>query len=142
MRCTHCFHSHLWPVWLCKTSSHFLSNGKIFGLALIFSAILSEPFLIIIIILRDITVNVHKSSCKVGYLLFLSNFNQSSIFRQIFKTFRNVKINKNPSSGSRIPCGRTDITELTVAYHNVTNEPRNKQTCKQSICSKNCIRVH
>jgi len=45
------------------------------------------------------------------------------------------KINNNPSSGSRVPCGQTDgrsyrrtdwqtdITELIVAFHNFADPP-------------------
>jgi len=28
--------------------------------------------------------------------------------RQIFEKYPNIKFHKNPSSGSRVPCGRTD----------------------------------
>jgi len=39
---------------------------------------------------------------------------------------------KNPSSGERvIPCGRTDgqtdMTKITVAFHNFANSPKNPQ---------------
>ena len=37
-------------------------------------------------------------------------------FRKIYSNF---KFNDNPSSGSRVvPCGRTDVTKLTVAFRN------------------------
>jgi hypothetical protein len=43
-----------------------------------------------------------------------------------------MKLNENPSSGSRIvPCvqtgGRTDLTKLIVAYRNFANALKNKQ---------------
>jgi hypothetical protein len=37
------------------------------------------------------------------------------------------KFVKNPSSGSRVsPCGRRDMTQLTVAFRNFANAPKNK----------------
>jgi len=41
--------------------------------------------------------------------------------------FRKIlKFHENPSSGSRdIPRGQTDITELTVAFRNFSNAPKN-----------------
>ena len=46
--------------------------------------------------------------------------------RQIFVKSRNIKFNQNPSSGNRVvPCGRTDMTKLIVAFHSFANAPRN-----------------
>jgi hypothetical protein len=40
-------------------------------------------------------------------------------FRQIFEKSSNFKFHKNPLSGSRVvPCGRTDMTKLIVAFRN------------------------
>jgi len=37
--------------------------------------------------------------------------------RQVFEKYTNIKYHENPSSGSRVvPCGRTDVTKLTVAF--------------------------
>ena len=45
--------------------------------------------------------------------------------RQILGKSSNIKLNQNPSSGSRVvPCGRTDMTELLVAFRNVANAPK------------------
>ena len=45
---------------------------------------------------------------------------------QIFEKCSNVKIYKNPSSGSEdVPCGRTDMTKLKVAFRNFANAPKN-----------------
>jgi len=47
---------------------------------------------------------------RVKYPLFLSDFNETWISRQIFEKYSNMKFRKNPSSGSRVvPCGRTDM---------------------------------
>ena len=47
--------------------------------------------------------------------------------RQIFEKFSNIKFHENPSSGSRafVPCGRTNMTELIVAFCNSANAPKN-----------------
>jgi len=42
--------------------------------------------------------------------------------RQIFEKYLNIKFHENPSSGSQVaPCGRTDITKLTVTFRNFAN---------------------
>jgi hypothetical protein len=48
--------------------------------------------------------------------------------RQIFEKFSNIKFHENPSSGSRVPCGRPDGRQdmtLIVAFHNFANAPKN-----------------
>ena len=46
--------------------------------------------------------------------------------RQIFEKVSNIKFHQNPSSGSRVvPCGRTDMTKLIVAFRNFANVPKN-----------------
>jgi hypothetical protein len=76
--------------------------------------ILSERFLILRRIWRDISVNVRRSPCRVPS--FLSGFNIDWI--------SNIKFHKNPSSGSQVvPWGRTDMTKLIVAFLNFANAP-------------------
>ena len=46
--------------------------------------------------------------------------------RQIFEKPSNIKFHENQSSESRdVPCGRTDMTKLIVAFRNFTNAPKN-----------------
>ena len=46
--------------------------------------------------------------------------------RQIIENHSNIKFRENPFIGSRVvPCGRTDITKLIVAFRNFTNVPKN-----------------
>jgi hypothetical protein len=50
--------------------------------------------------------------------------------RQILVKSWNIKFNQNPSSGSRvIPCGRTDMTKLIVAFQSFANASRNVHGC-------------
>jgi hypothetical protein len=76
---------------------------------LIFSTNLSQTFLILRRIQRDIIINIHRSLCKVPFIIvrFLMKLEFS---RQIFeKKQSNIKFHENPSSGSRaVLCGRTD----------------------------------
>jgi hypothetical protein len=46
--------------------------------------------------------------------------------RQIFeKKSSSVKFHQNPSIGSRaVPCGRTDMKKLIVAFRNFANAPK------------------
>jgi hypothetical protein len=49
--------------------------------------------------------------------------------RQSFANYSNIKLNENPSSGSRVvTCGRTDrqtdVTKLIVAFRNFANASR------------------
>ena len=61
----------------------------------------------------------HRYSCPILMKLASSP--------QIFEKFSNIKFNENPSSGSRVvPCGRTDMTELTVDVRNFVIAPKKK----------------
>jgi len=50
--------------------------------------------------------------------------------RQIFEKSTNIKFHENLSSGSRVPCGRTDMTKLIVTFRNFANGPKN---CRANI---------
>jgi hypothetical protein len=74
---------HLWPVWLYNIFPHYLINGTIFGKMLLnikcvfwfYLQLLSETFVIVRRIQRDIIINVHRSSCKVPVILVRSYWN-------------------------------------------------------------------
>jgi hypothetical protein len=106
---------HLWPVWLYHNFPHYLINGKIVGkmdtehkmCVLIFSKTFAWKIIILSRIQRDITINVHTSSCKVQ--LFLSDLNNTFIFSKDCRKIFKYKISCKPSSGSRdVQCGRTE----------------------------------
>jgi hypothetical protein len=92
----------LWPVWLYHIYSFYLINGTIFRKKLWnrkcmfwFSLrILSETFLILRRIQRDIIINIHRSSCKVLIILvrFWWNFNFLNRFSKNRQTWNLMKI--------------------------------------------------
>jgi hypothetical protein len=58
----------------------------------------------------------------VTYPLFSLSFNKTEYSRQILKKYSVTKFHENPSSWSQvIPCGRTDMTKLMVAFRNFAN---------------------
>ena len=45
--------------------------------------------------------------------------------RQIFEEYSDIKFYENPSSGRRvIACGETDMTKVTVVFHNYAKAPK------------------
>ena len=47
--------------------------------------------------------------------------------RQIFEKYSNTNFHENPSCGSRVvPCGRTDMKEMIVAFRNFANAPKKR----------------
>jgi hypothetical protein len=56
----------------------------------------------------------------------------------IFKN-TNIKFHEDPTSGSRVPCGRTDITNLIVTFRNFAKAPNVYDWEKISITS-NAVR--
>ena len=76
------------------------------------------------------------------YNLFLSDLNETWIFRQIFNKKKNldIKFNETPSTRSRsVPCGqvdrRTDV-KLILAFCNFANAPKLNLICisNKTIC--------
>ena len=60
----------------------------------------------------------------VKYPLFLSDFNETWIFSS-FEKSSNINFQENTSSGSRVvPCGRTHMTKLKVAFRYFANAPK------------------
>ena len=88
---------------------------------LIFSTMPYEPFLVLRRTERDMIINVHGSSCTVPVILVRFQWNLSFLSR-FSKKCSNMKFHGNPSSGSRVPCGRTDM-KLTFDFRNFANAP-------------------
>ena len=84
---------------------HYLKQKCVFWVSLQF---LSEIFLTVRRLQRDIIINVHRSSYQVFVILlrFLITLESS---RLIFEKYWNITFHKNPSPCSRVvPCGETD----------------------------------
>jgi hypothetical protein len=68
---------------------------------------------------------VYWSSCK-ALLIFVRLQWNLNFFRQIFETYSDIKFHENPFGGIR--CGqmdgRTDMTQLIVAFRNFSKAPK------------------
>jgi hypothetical protein len=54
------------------------------------------------------------------------SFKKSEFSQQLFEKYSNIELNEKLSSGSRVvPCGRTDMTQLTVAFRNLAKALKN-----------------
>ena len=73
----------------------------------ILSESLSETFLILRRIMRDISINVYWYSCTVAVMFV--HLTKLEILRQFFEKESRIKFHENSSTGSRIvSCGKTD----------------------------------
>jgi hypothetical protein len=89
----------------------FLNTKCLFWFSL---QLLSETFIILSRIQRDIIINVLRCSSKTPVVCqILVKFEQS---RQICEKSSSIKFHENPSSGSQIvPCGQTVMTKVIIA---------------------------
>ena len=89
-----------------------------------FVQLLSETFFIVRRPERDMieTILVFMQSALYSCpILMKLKFSQQSI-----RKYSNIKFDENPSHGSRVvPCGRTDMMKLIVAFRNFANAPKN-----------------
>jgi hypothetical protein len=134
---------HLWPVWLHHIFPLYLINGTIFGNKLLntkcvlcfYLQLLSETFLTVRKIQRDVVINMRTSSYKLSVILGIFKWNLN--FMNRFSKKVNIGFNKNLFSESRVvPCGRTDEqidrkTDRRTDRHNEVNSCFS-QFCKRS----------
>ena len=100
---------------------HILINGRIFGRKLLnikcvfwFSLqLLSETFLILRRIQRDIITNEHTSSPKSNHYSCQISM-KLGFFDRFLKKSSNIKFYENlPSRSGTVPCGQTDVHDKT-----------------------------
>ena len=79
---------------------------------------------------RDMIINVYWCSCNVPATL-LSDFNETWVIWWIFENYTNIKFHENQSIGSReFPCGRSDTTNLIVAFRKFASARNNSVSPK------------
>jgi hypothetical protein len=91
---------------------------------------------------RQGTYNITLKYDKKCIMVFMSSTNYScqvsiklEFSRQIFEKYSNVICRENPTSESRVvPCGRTDMKKLIVAFRNFVKAPKNKGKITKSVC--------
>ena len=77
-------------------------------------------------------------SLHVKCPLFLSNFINVDISRQMFEKSSNIKFHENPSSGSRVvPCGRKDTHDEANRFSQFC-EKRLKMSAVQHVYELGC----
>ena len=131
--CSSILYCFLWPVRLTHMFPHYLINATTFGKKTLLNIkhvfwislqILSERFLILNRIQREIIIHFLTYSCKVPVILVrvhrIPNF-----LNWISKNTQMSNFNENPSSGSWVvPCGRTDMPKLIVTFRHFSNTPK------------------
>jgi len=129
---------NLWPVLLYHIFPHYLVTGTIFGKKKLLNIeyvfwfslhTLSETFLIVTRIKRNIIINLHSFSCK--YPLFFSDFNKTWIFRI---DFRKICIYRIPwysvqwwaelFHDDKQKDEKTERAKLIAVFRNFANAPK------------------
>jgi hypothetical protein len=76
----------------------------------------------------QVKIGSTQSACAVLYCHIISS-------QQIFEKSSNIKFKENPLPARRVvPCGRTDMTKLIVAFHNFPKVGKNASLLG-SICN-------
>ena len=125
----HAPHCRLWPAGLYSIFPQYLIKDTILGkkklLSIMCVLIFSTTFSWSIFHSKKNWARYDKK-CVLIFIESTRYFCQILIkldfSRQIFEKFSNIKFNENPSIGRRVvACGQTDMTKLTVAFHNFAN---------------------
>jgi hypothetical protein len=145
-RCHPAWEAHA-PYYICILSAvvclalphffHLISyTGTIFGTQVLLNMkyvfwfsvkLLSETFLNLRRILLDIYITIQRSTCRVPVIVVMFYWNTNFLDTDFRKILKCKLSSQNPSSGSRVvPCRWTDTTNLTIAFQNFANAPKNK----------------
>jgi hypothetical protein len=126
------FHIILQTAWFSRKK--LLNTKYVFWF---FVQLLSETLLILRIIQQDIVI-VHRSSCKVP--LFLSDFKwQLDFLGRFSKTTHIQSFLKIRSLGAELfhADGKTDVTNLMIAFRNFAKAPINVSNVWSLCCQYN-----
>ena len=133
----HAPHHRLWPVGQYHNFPYYLTNGTILGkeslnikMCVSFSVrLLSETFHILRRVQRDIAIDIHRSCCKVPFVLvrFEWNLNFVDKFSKNTQMSNFMKIRSVWAELSMWTDGQTDrqtyVTKLIIPFRNFANAP-------------------
>ena len=119
--------------WLPEKKNHWTKNMFWFPLQL-----LPAKCFILRRTQWDITIRVHKYSCQSPVIrlnLMILEFSW-----QIFRKYWDIKCHENSSRDSQVaPCGRTDMTKLTVIFSQFCKCAQWSHTLQHSVLWFVCV---
>ena len=96
---------------------------------------MSETFLVLRRIDRDVIINVYRCLCNVQ--VNLSDFNETSVLSTgCRKKYSNIKFHENSFQRERSSMqtdGRADVTKLIVVFRNSANAPNDCTFCSHCM---------
>ena len=116
---------HLWPVCCYSIFPYYIINGTIFGEKKLLKTkcvfwfslqLLSETFLILKGIERDIIINVCWSSFKVTVIIIVRFLKKFGFSGKIKKNRSDIKFHENPPIRAIRTDRQTDMTELILFF--------------------------
>jgi hypothetical protein len=133
---------HLWPLCLYHIFARYVINDTIFGKKKLnikcvfwFSLqLLSEIFLILGRIQRDIIINAYRFPCKVPVTLVRCDWNLNFCGKFSKNTQISNFMKIRPVWDELFHSdGWTDTTKVTVAFRNFANAPKNTALCSRYV---------
>jgi hypothetical protein len=127
----------MWRVRLCHIFSTLSHKRYIFGKKLLNIKLCFDFLYNFVWDISHSEKNLARCSHKCTHVFmwsaryFCQSLMKNEFSRQIFEKYWNIKFHENPSSESRlVPCGRTDMTKLIVAFRNFANAPKNSSSVR------------
>jgi len=128
----HAPYCHLWPAPLNRTFPHYFINGTIFEKVIEHKMCDSSFYTTFVRSIFHCKKNLTKYDRNCILVLMQSPLYSCPILmelefsQQSIGKYLNLKFDENSSHGSRVvPCGRTDMTKLIVAFRNFANALEN-----------------